>query len=375
MINRLMHSKLMDYMSRFSHIMVIYGARQVGKTSLLDIVFKDNDNVVWFNGDNITTQDTFRTLTPSLVPVIMAGKTIMIIDEAQAIENIGSKLKVIHDNYPNIKIVATGSSSFDLSNKINEPLTGRFFQFMMSPLMFSEMLQHHGYLKEKECLNIRLKYGYYPAIVTNPGFEAEMLTNLAGSYLYKDILMWENIRHSDKLDKLLKAVAYQIGSDVSYSELGSLCSLDSKTVEKYIYLLEKAFVIFRLPSYSRNQRNELKFAKKIYFYDVGIRNAVINNFSDIESRTDNGAIWENFIISERIKLNAIQGRIVNSYFWRTNTQVEIDYIEESDGRIEAYEFKWNPKKANVKVPKSFSEAYPNATFKVITPDNLHEFIC
>lgn len=375
MINRLMHSKLTDYMSRFSHIMVIYGARQVGKSSLLDIVFKDNDNVVWFNGDNITTQDTFRTLTPSLVPVIMAGKTIMIIDEAQAIENIGSKLKVIHDNYPNIKIVATGSSSFDLSNKINEPLTGRFFQFMMSPLMFSEMLQHHGYLKEKECLNIRLKYGYYPAIVTNPGFEAEMLTNLAGSYLYKDILMWENIRHSDKLDKLLKAVAYQIGSDVSYSELGSLCSLDSKTVEKYIYLLEKAFVIFRLPSYSRNQRNELKFAKKIYFYDVGIRNAVINNFSDIESRTDNGAIWENFIISERIKLNAIQGRIVNSYFWRTNTQVEIDYIEESDGRIEAYEFKWNPKKANVKVPKSFSEAYPNATFKVITPDNLHEFIC
>lgn len=375
MINRLMHSKLMDYMSRFSHIMVIYGARQVGKTSLLDMIFKDNDNVVWFNGDNITTQDTFRTLTPSLVPVIMAGKTIMIIDEAQAIENIGSKLKVIHDNYPNIKIVATGSSSFDLSNKINEPLTGRFFQFMMSPLMFSEMLQHHGYLKEKECLNIRLKYGYYPAIVTNPGFEAEMLTNLAGSYLYKDILMWENIRHSDKLDKLLKAVAYQIGSDVSYSELGSLCSLDSKTVEKYISLLEKAFVIFRLPSYSRNQRNELKFAKKIYFYDVGIRNAVINNFSDIESRTDNGAIWENFIISERIKLNAIQGRIVNSYFWRTNTQVEIDYIEESDGRIEAYEFKWNPKKANVKVPKSFSEAYPNATFKVITPDNLHEFIC
>lgn len=375
MINRLMHSKLMDYMSRFSHIMVIYGARQVGKTSLLDMIFKDNDNVVWFNGDNITTQDTFRTLTPSLVPVIMAGKTIMIIDEAQAIENIGSKLKVIHDNYPNIKIVATGSSSFDLSNKINEPLTGRFFQFMMSPLMFSEMLQHHGYLKEKECLNIRLKYGYYPAIVTNPGFEAEMLTNLAGSYLYKDILMWENIRHSDKLDKLLKAVAYQIGSDVSYSELGSLCSLDSKTVEKYISLLEKAFVIFRLPSYSRNQRNELKFSKKIYFYDVGIRNAVINNFSDIESRTDNGAIWENFIISERIKLNAIQGRIVNSYFWRTNTQVEIDYIEESDGRIEAYEFKWNPKKANVKVPKSFSEAYPNATFKVITPDNLHEFIC
>lgn len=347
----------------------------MGKSSLLDIVFKDNDNVVWFNGDNITTQDTFRTLTPSLVPVIMAGKTIMIIDEAQAIENIGSKLKVIHDNYPNIKIVATGSSSFDLSNKINEPLTGRFFQFMMSPLMFSEMLQHHGYLKEKECLNIRLKYGYYPAIVTNPGFEAEMLTNLAGSYLYKDILMWENIRHSDKLDKLLKAVAYQIGSDVSYSELGSLCSLDSKTVEKYISLLEKAFVIFRLPSYSRNQRNELKFAKKIYFYDVGIRNAVINNFSDIESRTDNGAIWENFIISERIKLNAIQGRIVNSYFWRTNTQVEIDYIEESDGRIEAYEFKWNPKKANVKVPKSFSEAYPNATFKVITPDILHEFIC
>lgn len=375
MINRLMHSKLMDYTSRFSHIMVIYGARQVGKTSLLDMIFKDNDNVVWFNGDNITTQDTFRTLTPSLVPVIMAGKTIMIIDEAQAIENIGLKLKVIHDNYPNIKIVATGSSSFDLSNKINEPLTGRFFQFMMSPLMFSEMLQHHGYLKEKECLNIRLKYGYYPAIVTNPGFEAEMLTNLAGSYLYKDILMWENIRHSDKLDKLLKAVAYQIGSDVSYSELGSLCSLDSKTVEKYISLLEKAFVIFRLPSYSRNQRNELKFSKKIYFYDVGIRNAVINNFSDIESRTDNGAIWENFIISERIKLNAIQGRIVNSYFWRTNTQVEIDYIEESDGRIEAYEFKWNPKKANVKVPKSFSEAYPNATFKVITPDNLHEFIC
>ena len=216
-------------------------------------------------------------------------------------------------------------------------------------------------------------YGYYPEVVTNPGEEEERLKLISHSYLYKDVLLWERIHKSDKLVRLLQALAFQIGSQVSYNELGSICGMDAKTVEKYIHLLEQAFVVFRLPSFSRNLRNELKSSRKIYFYDNGIRNAVINNFNPVSLRNDIGFLWENFLVSERQKYNAYQQLNKNSFFWRTVNQQELDLIEEFGGQIHAYEFKWNTKKT-VKLTKTFQNAYPEASFTVITPENIHEFL-
>ena len=217
-------------------------------------------------------------------------------------------------------------------------------------------------------------YGYYPEIVTNPGDERATLKELTDSYLYKDILTLESIKKPDKLTRLLKALALQIGSQVSYNEIGNLIGLDSKTVEKYIDILEKSFIIFRLGSYSRNQRNELKASRKIFFWDLGIRNAIIGNLSQIENRTDAGELWENFVIAERLKKNAYSGSFAQSYFWRTRQQNEIDYIEEEDGKLSSFEFKWNERKANLKCPEVFKKAYPETAFKVITPKNIEEFL-
>lgn len=352
---------------------IVMGARQVGKTTLLHQLFTQKDEIMWLNGDETDVQALFQNISATRLKAIFGNKKIILIDEAQRIPDIGLRLKLITDQIPDVQLVATGSSSFDLANKVNEPLTGRKWEFKMYPLSFSEMVNHHGLLEEKRLIPHRLLYGYYPEIVNNPGDEKELLKQLSDSYLYKDILMWEQIKKPDNLLKLLQALAFQMGSQVSYSELGQLCGMDPKTVEKYIVLLEQTFVVFRLSSFSRNLRNELKNSKKIYFYDNGIRNALIANFSQIETRTDVGALWENFLISERIKYLQYERMWTHYWFWRTKEQKEIDFIEEADGNIKAYEFKWNPE-AKYKTPILFLNNYEGSTFEVIHRDNVETFL-
>ena len=352
---------------------IVMGARQVGKTTLIKELFNDSPDMIWLNGDELDVQNLFENISSVRMKSIFGSKKYVVIDEAQRIKDIGIKLKLITDNMPDIQLIATGSSSFDLANKVNEPLTGRKWEYKMYPLSFEEMVSHHGLLDEKRLISHRLIYGYYPEVVNNPGDERAILKQLSDSYLYKDILMWEQIKKPEKLLKLLQAIAFQTGSQVSYSELGQICGLDNKTVEKYIVLLEQCFVVFRLGSFSRNLRNELKHSKKIYFYDNGIRNALIADFSFVENRQDVGALWENFIIAERKKKADYDLLWKNSWFWRTTEQKEIDYIEEGDGVINAYEFKWSPK-AKYKIPKQFLENYKNSRFSIVTPDNMEEFL-
>ncbi len=353
---------------------IIMGARQVGKSTLLSQMLGNREDVIWMNGDEPDIQDLFQDMTSTRIKTILGNKKILAIDEAQRIPNIGLRLKLITDQIPEVQVIATGSSSFELANKVNESLTGRKREFKMFPLTFGEMAKHTSFLEESRLIPHRMIYGYYPEIVANPGDERATLKELTDSYLYKDILTLESIKKPDKLTRLLKALALQIGSQVSYNEIGNLIGLDSKTVEKYIDILEKSFIIFRLGSYSRNQRNELKSSRKIFFWDLGIRNAIIGNLSQIENRTDAGELWENFVIAERLKKNAYSGSFALSYFWRTRQQNEIDYIEEEDGKLSSFEFKWNERKANVKCPEVFKNAYPETIFKVITPKNIEEFL-
>jgi predicted AAA+ superfamily ATPase len=305
--------------------------------------------------------------------VTIGKHKVLVVDEAQRIPDVGISLKLIIDNFPHVRVVATGSSSLDLSNKTTEPLTGRKRQFTLYPLSFSEMALHHGMISENNLLSHRLIYGCYPDIINSPGEERRLLQELSDSYLYKDILTLDKNKKSESLTRLLRALAFQIGSQVSYTELGQLCGLDNKTVEKYIAILEQTFVLFRLGSYSRNLRNELKTSRKVYFADNGIRNALIADFRPVELRDDVGKLWENFLVSERFKRNEYAENYANPWFWRTHAQQEIDYIEERDGRLSAYEFKWNPS-AKTKHPKAFLESYPNSSFMVIHKENYQDFL-
>ena len=353
---------------------VIMGARQVGKSTLLKDLFANRQDVLWMNGDDQDVRNLFDNLSSTRAKAIIGKNNILIIDEAQRITNIGLKIKLFTDQVEGVQVIATGSSSFELANRLNEPLTGRKREFKMFPITFSEMVNHTSLLDELRMIPHRMVYGYYPEVVTNLGDEKNILKELADSYLYRDILSLDNISKPEKLVKLLQALALQIGEQVSYNEVGQLIGIDPKTVEKYVDVLEKSYVIFRLGSFSRNLRNELKNSRKIYFWDLGIRNAVIGNFSNIENRADVGALWENYVISERMKKKLYSDAFTNFWFWRTQQQKEVDLIEEEDGKMHAYEFKWNPKKANVKVPDSFTKAYPDATFDVITNENVEEFI-
>jgi predicted AAA+ superfamily ATPase len=354
-------------------IIILLGARQVGKTTVLEQLFKDKENTVWMNGDEQTVRQFFSDISAARLEILLAGKQFLVIDEAQQIEDIGARLKLLADKVEKIQVIATGSSSFEIASKTSEPLTGRKWEHKLYPLSFGEMVAHHGLLREKDLLPHRLVYGYYPEIVTNPGDEKNILRQLSDSYLYKDILRWEGIQKPDKLIKLLQALALQVGSQVSFNEVGQLVGIDPKTVEKYIMLLEQCFVIFRLGSFSRNLRNELKNSKKVYFYDNGIRNALLANFSDTTVRADTGALWENFLVSERRKKLDYENAWKNTWFWRTKQQQEIDYIEESDGQVAAYEFKWNPA-AKARLPRIFLSSYPNATFATIHRANVEAFL-
>ena len=353
--------------------LILVGARQVGKTTLLNDLVAGQSDYLWLNGDELDVQKMFESTSADRLQSQFSNNKIVVIDEAQRIRDVGLRLKLITDQMKGIQLIATGSSAFELANEVNEPLTGRKWQYQMFPLSFSEMVQHHGLIKEKRLLPQRLVYGYYPEVVTSEGYEKQVLKQLTDAYLYKDILAWENIKHPDKLLSLLRALAYQVGSQVSFNELGNICSIDAKTVEKYIVLLEQCYIIFRLPSFARNLRNELKASRKIFFYDNGIRNALIANFTLPEMRQDIGQLWENFVISERMKHLAYNEIWANTYFWRTKQQQEIDYLEESDGRILACEIKWNPK-VKAKLPSTFVEAYPNTEFIVVNQDNVEDFI-
>lgn len=372
MIDRALKERIQSKLFKGKAILLM-GARQIGKTTLLKSVFGTGEDILWFNGDETDVQELFANASATRLKAYFGKKKIIVIDEAQRIRDIGLRMKLITDSIPEVQLVATGSSAFELANRVNEPLTGRKWEYKMYPLSFSEMVRHHGLLEEKRLLPHRLVYGYYPEVVTHPGSEIEILKHLSDSYLYKDILAWEQIQKPDKLLKLLQALAFQVGSQVSYNELGQMCGLDSKTVEKYIVLLEQTYVIFRLGSFSRNLRNELKSSKKIYFYDNGIRNAVIANFNPVESRSDTGALWENFLVSERIKFLNYTQKWANYWYWRTKEQKEIDWIEEANDQLTAYEFKWNAR-AKVKSPQLFLKTYPGSGFKIISPDNLEDFL-
>jgi len=372
MIPRLLRTNILNHLNKGKAIIVL-GARQTGKTTLLKELFDKKQDIIWLNADELDVQNLFEQSSSTRFKTLFNNYKTIVIDEAQRIKNIGLKLKLITDELPDKQLIATGSSAFELSNQINEPLTGRKWEYFLFPLSFEEMVNHHGILEEQRMLPVRLIYGYYPEIVTSKGNEKEVLKQLTDSYLYKDILMWQGIKKPEKLLKLLQALSLQLGSEVSYHEIGQTIGLDNETVEKYIQLLEKTFVIFRLSSLNRNLRKELKRSRKIYFYDNGIRNALIANFNQPELRQDIGALWENFLISERIKTLHYKKVWYNKYFWRTHDQQEIDYIEERDGVIHGYEFKWNPKK-QVRFSKTFLNAYPNSKTEVISRDNYYGFL-
>ena len=361
--------------SRFGKgkIILLLGPRQTGKTTLCKTITNKSESLLWLNGDEPDIRETLSNATSTRLKGLIGKKQLVIIDEAQRIKDIGITLKLLVDNFKNIQVIVTGSSSFELKGQVNEPLTGRKYEFFLYPVSFREMADHTTLLEEKRMINHRLIYGYYPEIVSNPGEEKELLNLLADSYLYKDLFAWEQIKKPAVLEKLLQALALQMGNEVSYHELGQLIGADNQTVERYIDLLEKTFVVFRLAALSRNLRNELKKSRKIYFYDNGIRNAIIKNFNPPDLRDDRGALWENFMISERMKANQYSNRLVNIWFWRTHAQQEIDFIEEYNGKLHAYEFKWNPSK-KVHFSKSFLNAYPGSTTMAVTPDNYDEFI-
>ncbi len=305
---------------------------------------------------------------------LIANKRMVIVDEAQRINGVGITLKLITDHFPHVQLLVTGSSSFLLQGKLNEPLTGRKFEYHLYPFSTQELMNNGGLIQVKQTLESRLIYGSYPDVFNHKESMRDILMNLSGSYLYQDLLSMEGIRKPALLEKLLQALALQVGSEVSFNELAQITGSDNKTVEKYIDLLEKCYIIFRLPAFSRNIRNELKRSKKIYFYDNGIRNALIQNLNPLHLRQDVGALWENFFISERKKYSHYNGRYVNAYFWRTTSQQEIDYIEEADGTLTAFEMKWNPKRAKVSLPKVFIETYHVSRVEVITPENYLSYL-
>ncbi len=372
MIKRHLESKIENYFFKGKAI-ILMGARQVGKTTMIKEICKNMDHVLWLNADDPDTQILFENTTSTRLRTIINSNKVLVIDEAQRIKDIGIKLKLISDQIEGVQLVATGSSSFELANQINEPLTGRKWEYQLFPVSYSEMVNHHGFLEEMRMIPHRMVYGYYPEVVESTGHEKRTLKEIYNSYLYKDILRFDQIKKPEKIIKLLQALAFQVGNEVSYHELSKTVGLDNQTVEKYIDILEKAYIIFRLSAFSRNARKEIAKSRKIYFVDNGIRNAVIANFNLPELRQDIGALWENFLISERFKLLHYNDIWANSFFWRTYDQQEIDYIEEREGKLFAYEFKWNPKQ-KARIPKTFSNAYPDNHFKVINRENFEEFI-
>ncbi len=374
MIPRLLHQSIEKRLFKGKAI-ILFGARQTGKSTLIETLLEEREQEwLHMNGDDADIREILTNTTATKLKALIGNKKILFIDEAQRVENIGLTIKLVTDQIKDVQVIATGSSAFELSSQVNEPLTGRKYEFMLYPVSFGEMVKHHGLLQEKRLIEHRMIFGYYPEIVTNAGEEKERLKLLASSYLYKDLLMLDQIKKPAMLENLLRALALQLGSEVSYTELSQTVGTDRKTVEKYIDLLEKAFVVFRLPALSRNVRNEIKKGRKVYFYDCGIRNAILNNFKTLGTRTDTGALWENFVVSERMKFLKYQGIDTTYYFWRTTQQQEIDLIEENENGMTAYEFKWSNKKASVRFPQTFTDNYADTKMVVVTPENVEDYL-
>lgn len=374
MIVRTLQQRIEENLFKGKAIIVI-GARQVGKSTLFrQIVGGRPEKVLSLNCDEPEVKEMLSGINTPELKMLIGNHRIVVIDEAQRVKEIGMTLKRITDNFPEVQLMVTGSSSLELQDRINEPLTGRKYEYHLYPISTRELLNDGGLLAVKQSLEARLIYGSYPDIVNRTEEAKELIMNIASSYLYKDLLALEDIRRPALLEKLLIALALQVGSEVSYNELAQTVGSDSKTVEKYIDLLEKCYIVFRLNAFNRNLRNELKKSKKVYFYDNGIRNAVIQNFAPLALRNDTGALWENFFISERIKANEYAGRYARSYFWRTTDQQEIDYIEETDGEFTAFEMKWNPRRQTVSLPAIFQKTYQVKQTAIVTPENYIEWL-
>ena len=353
---------------------VLTGPRQVGKTTLLkQIAHRAETPALVLNCDEPEVRSLLVDANVQKLQSIIGQYKLLMIDEAQRVKNIGLSLKLIIDTFSDVQLIVTGSSSLDLANEISEPLTGRKFEYHLYPFSAKELVLAQNMLEEQQALEKRLIYGSYPDVINFPGGEKECLLNLSGSYLYKDILTLGGVRKPAQLENLLVALALQVGCEVSYHELAQTIHADSNTVERYIHLLEQCFIIFRLSAFSRNLRNEIKKGKKIYFYDNGVRNAILQNFSPLNLRQDVGALWENYFISERLKANHYRRHFTKSFFWRTFQQQEIDLIEDSDGLLTAFEIKWNRRKQS-EVPQSFAQAYPSHRFHVVNRESYLGFL-
>ena len=372
MINRIIKSSILsDYKRR--KVIVLLGARQVGKTTLLSELCEGKDRVLSLNCDNVDDVLALEGKTTTELRQLLSSYELVFIDEAQRVKNVGLTLKMIGDLKLETQVVVTGSSSLDMADEINEPATGRLIEYNLFPFSRPELALYSSEREENRLLENRMIYGLYPEVVTEPGDAKRTLMTLTNNYLYKDLFAYKGIKKPELIQKLVRALALQLGSEVSYNELSNLLGVDRGTVETYINLLEKCFVVFRLDSFSRNLRNEIKKGKKVYFYDNGVRNAVLSNFAPLELRNDVGALWENLMVSERVKRNAYSGNYAQLFFWRTHEQQEIDLIEEQDGMLHTFEFKWNGK-ARSSQPKVFASSYPSSTYEVITPENYWAFL-
>ncbi len=371
MIDRTISSLISEKVGRGKAIMIV-GARQVGKTTLINNLLT-NTEYRFFNGDDPSVRAELDTPNTETLRRLIGDSKVVFIDEAQRINGIGLTLKIITDQFKEVQLWISGSSSFSLFNELSEPLTGRKWEYELFPISWEEYENHVGFLKAEQDLDNRLIFGMYPEVIINEkGEEKEVLRNLVNSYLYRDILSYGEVRKPEILEKLVQALALQIGQEVNYNELSQLVSISKDTVQRYIDILEKGYVIFRLRSYSRNIRNEIKRGRKIYFYDNGIRNAVIGEFSSLVTRSDIGMLWENFLMAERMKQNSYKLSFAKPYFWRTLQQQEIDYVEQQGLNLTAYEFKWNPK-AKAKFSKTFLRTY-DTEGKVINRSNFREFV-
>ncbi len=350
---------------------VLTGPRQVGKTTLINKILNGRTHL-FLDADDPAVRKALTDPTTAQLKSIIGTQTLIFIDEAQRIPNMGITLKIITDQFKSVQLLVSGSSSFDLGNEINEPLTGRKWEYELYPISWLELEETVGYMGAEQQLENRLLYGMYPDVLNHPGEEVEVLRQLVNSYLYKDILAFGNIRKPEILEKLVQALALQVGNEVSYNELAQTVGVDKNTISNYIDLLQKGFIVFKLSSFSRNLRNEIKMSRKIYFYDVGVRNMVIGNFTNLELRQDKGALWENFLIAERLKQNAYKRSLAKMYFWRTVRQQEIDFVEEESGNLLAFEFKWKAK-GKPKTPKPFLDTY-NTEAKIIDRNNFREFV-
>ena len=373
-INRVIKNKIIRKLNS-GKVILITGARRVGKTFLIKEITKELSlPSLVLNGEDLNTHELLSYRSIQNYKNLIGNSKLLVIDEAQNIHDIGNILKIIVDEFEGLKILISGSSAFDIFNKMGEPLTGRKITFNLFPFSEEEISKHETPIENFDNLKLRLVYGNYPEVYNfnDKSDKIEYLKELVNSYLLKDILIVENVKNSDKILRLLKLLAYQVGSEVSYHELGRQLGISKNTVERYLDLLSKVFILHKVSGFSRNLRKEIVKNSKWYFNDNGIRNAIIANFANIESRNDIGELWENYIISERIKKQNYNGMSVNNYFWRTYDKQEIDWIEEREGKLFAYEFKWKEQK--VKIPGAWKKTYADSKFKIINARNYHGWI-